>query len=249
MKIRTYVVNMLKDTAKRAQIEAQLAKHPELDYQIWKAVEGRKLTEQEQKERILPGFKLRYGKSASLPAAGCSLSHGEIYKDIIENDIQYVLILEDDARLANDLKIDACVEILKSDKPIAILLTSDFWYMKDALAKTIDDKHTIFKLYDGYMTSGYMINKAGAELLYKVNYPVQYTADAWKIFIEKGLTLYGIVPHVVSFPDGCGEIGMAGNTPTKGWKKYRSKLIKVYLEILWCKKYLSGHRRSKKLWR
>lgn len=246
--MKTYVVNMQKDIVKRAQIEAQLAEHPELDCQIWKAVEGRKLTEQEQKKRILPEFKLRYGKSASLPAAGCSLSHGEIYKDIIKNDIQYVLILEDDARLAKDLKIDACVEILKSKKPIAILLTSEFWYMKDALTKVVDNKYSIYKLYNGYMTSGYMINKAGAELLYKINYPVQYTADAWKVFIEKGLSLYGVVPHVISFPDGCGEIGMAGNTPTKGWKKYRSKLIKAYLEIIWSQKYLLGHRRSKKIW-
>lgn len=247
--MKTYVVNMLKDTGKRAQIEAQLAKHPELDYQIWKAVEGRKLTEQEQKERILPEFKLRYGKSASLPAAGCALSHGEIYNDMVENNIQYALILEDDAHLSKDLKLYACIEFLKNDKPTAILMTPDFWYMKDALVKKVDSKYSIYKLYNGYMASGYMINKAGAELLYHENYPVQYIADVWQIFIEKGLTLYGIVPHVVSFPDGCGEIGMAGNTPTKGWKKYRSKLIKVYLEILWSKKYLSGHRRSKKLWR
>ena len=40
--MKTYVVNMAKDTVKRAQIEAQLAEHPELDYQIWTAVEGRK---------------------------------------------------------------------------------------------------------------------------------------------------------------------------------------------------------------
>lgn len=247
--MKTYVINMLKDTVKRAQIEAQLAKHPELDYQIWEAVEGRKLTEQEQAKLILPEFKQRYGKSASLPAAGCSLSHASIYKEMMDKDIQCALILEDDARLANDLKIEDCLDAINNDKPSAILLTPDFWYMKNDLVKVIDGKYCIFNLYNAYMTSGYIINKAGAELLYKINFPIQYTADAWQIFIRKGLILYGIAPHVVSFPDECGEIGMAGNTPTKGWKKYRSKLIKLYLEMIWIKMYIYGHRRSRKLWR
>lgn len=245
--MKTYVVNMLKDTVKCAQIEAQLAKHPELDYQIWEAVEGRKLSEQEQARLILPEFKKRYGNGASLPAAGCSLSHASIYKDMMDKNIQCALILEDDARLAPDLKISECLKIINSDKPSAILLTSDFWYMKDALVKKIDDKYSIFKLYNAYMTSGYIINEAGAELLYKINTPVQYTADAWQIFIGKGLNLYGITPHVVSFPDGCGEIGMS-SVPTKGWRKYRSKMIKIYFELLWFKKYFLGHRRSRKLW-
>jgi len=247
--MKTYVINMLKDTVKRARIEEQLVQHPELDYQIWEAVEGRKLSKQDQARLILPEFKQRYGKSASLPAAGCSLSHASIYKDMVDNDIHCALILEDDAILAADLKISECCEVINNDKPSAILMTPDFWYMKDALIKGIDEKYSIFKLYNGYMTSGYIINKAGAELLYRINTPVQYLADVWQLFIENGLTLYGIVPHVISFADGCGEIGMAGNTPTKGWKKFRSKCIKLYLEMIWIKKYIYGHRKSKILWR
>lgn len=247
--MKTYVVNMEKDTHKRAQIEAQLAQHPELDYQIWKAVEGRKLSVEEQKKMILPQFKQRYGKSASLPAAGCSLSHLGIYKHMAENDLKYALVLEDDARLSSDMKLEACANIIDTEEPSAILMTSDFWYMKESLIKKVDEKHSIYQLYDGFMTSGYMINKAGAELLYRLNMPVQYTADAWSFFIENGLKLYGIVPHVISFPDGCGEIGLAGNTPLTTWGKIRWQLIKVYLYVKWSYKYVKGHRMSRKLWR
>lgn len=66
---------MLKDVSKKAAMEAQLASHAELDWQFWEAVEGRRLTPAQQAEMILPEFRERYGRSATLPAAGCSLSH------------------------------------------------------------------------------------------------------------------------------------------------------------------------------
>ncbi len=206
MKEKTYIVNMLKDVGKKTTMEAQLASHSELDWQFQQAVEGRKLTLAQQAEMILPAFEERYGRSATLPAAGCSLSHINIYRDIVANDISHALILEDDARLQPDLHIDKIKGLLDTDRPVAVLLTSDFWYTNTPVSK-IDGKHSIFPVYDGYMTSGYMINKAGAKLLLEHIFPVQYTADAWKIFITFGLNLYGVVPHIISYPDGLGEIG------------------------------------------
>lgn len=248
MREKTYVVNMQKDVGKKTAMEAQLAFHPELDWQFWVAVEGRKLTPEQQAEMILPAFKERYGKSATLPAAGCSLSHISIYRDMVANDISHALILEDDARLQPDLHLDKIKDMLETDRPVAILLTSDFWYTNTPITK-IDSKHSIFPVYDGYMTSGYMINKAAAQLLIKHIYPVQYTADAWKIFISLGLNLYGITPHIISFPDGIGELGAAGNNPNTTWQKLRSKLIIFILEIIFIKKYIQGCRKSRKKWR
>lgn len=246
--MKTYVVNMLKDTQKRATIEKQLAVHPELDYQIWKAVEGRKLAQEELKDCVSPLFYQRYKKYASLPALGCALSHISIYRDIVQNNIPYALILEDDAILSQNLCLDKLVPLLNTDKPIAILLTSDFWYKKDALVKEISENHQVFQLYDGYMTSGYLVNKACAELLQKKIYPVQFTADAWKDFIDLGVTLYGVVPHVISFPDGMGEIGQSGYIPQTLFQKMKAKIAWMYIRMLWMGKYLKGHRMSKKRW-
>ena len=247
--IKTYVVNMDKDTGKRKQIEAQLVLHPELDYQIWKAVEGRKLTVEQQSELISPKFKERYGKGASLPAAGCSLSHLGIYRDMIEKELSYALILEDDAILSSDLKLESLVKLLDTEKPVAILLTPDFWYKKRGLVVGIDERHNVYELYDGYMTSGYMINLALAKLIAPKLLPIHLVADEWKIFISYGIKLFGIVPHVVSFPDGIGEIGMAGDTPKTFLQKIRSRMISVYISLCFVKKYMGGHRKSRKNWR
>jgi len=174
---KTYIVNMLKDVSKKVAMEAQLASHSELDWQFWEAVEGRRLTPTQQAEMILQA-----------------------------NDISHALILEDDARLQPDLHLDKIKGLIETDRPVAVLLTSDFWYTNIPVSN-IDGKHSIFLVYEGYMTSGYMINKAGAQLLLEHIYPVQYTADAWKIFITFGLNLYGVVPHIISYPEDFGEIG------------------------------------------
>lgn len=248
--MKTYVINMLKDTCKRAAMELQLADHPELEYKIWEAVEGRQLTEQEQERDILPDFRIRYGKNATLPAAGCSLSHICVYNDIIKSNTPYALILEDDAILLNDLKLNSLIDLLSSTKPIAILLTPDFWYHKRSIILEIDSMLNVYEVCEGYMTSGYLINKKGAELLARLNYPVQYTADDWSIFKAKGLTLYGVVPHLVSFPDGLGEIGLSiKNTPHSLLQKIHNTFALLYVRSLSLVKYMRGFRKSKKEWR
>lgn len=248
--MKTYVVNMLKDKEKRATIEKQLAQHPELDYQIWKAVEGKRLTEQEQKEMIFPDFKQRYGRGGNLPAAGCSLSHDGIYRDMIDNDIPYALILEDDAVLAFNLYVDEYVELLDRNEPTAIMLTSDFWYHINDKIKDVDSKHAIYKVKEAYMTSGYLINKAAAKIIFDHNYPVQYLADSWEQFAEFGIELYGIVPHVTTYTKGViGEIGLeSGDYRRRQGLGVKQKLVKLYFKIQLVKRYLQGYRKSQVLW-
>lgn len=248
--MKTYVVNMLKDESKRTNMIEQLESYPELDYEIFAAIEGRKLSSIQRAECISPKFKERYGKIATLPAAGCSLSHYEIYKSIVEQGINYALILEDDAILSPGIySINKISRVLENDMPIAILLTPDFWYTTNSKRDQIDNNHILVELTDGYMTSGYLINQAGAKLLLDRLYPIQYTADAWSIFMSFGLKLYGIVPHIVSFPDGIGEIGQSQLLieETKVQKlrhivgRFKSRLYSVV-------RYIKGVRKSEKIW-
>lgn len=248
--MKTYVVNMTKDTEKRAQIESQLANHTELEYQIWKAVEGRKLTVQEQKEMIHPEFYERYGRTATLPVAGCSLSHLSIYRDILESQENVVLILEDDAVILprEQFDITKLKKIIDSENPMALLLTSDFWYYKDNCKKVVDSFHRIYEIESGYMTSGYLINRAAAKILATNLLPIKYKADEWEIFIGMGIEVLGIVPHVISFPDGVGEIGKSTEFERQ-FALLRKIAIFFYVRLLWSKKYLSGLRISKKRWK
>ena len=102
--IKTYVLNMEKDVQKRATIESQLEQQKDLDVTIFKAIEGRKLTEQELNEWVdMSAMQKRYNNFATLPAIGCALSHWNIYKMIATYQEPYALILEDDALLSANL--------------------------------------------------------------------------------------------------------------------------------------------------
>lgn len=245
--MKTYVVNMEKDTHKRELITKQLAQHPELDWQIWKAVEGRKLSDEEQKRTVSEEFFRKYKTNATLPAVGCSLSHYYIYKDMVEKGVPYALVLEDDAILSDNMHLDELSKYLEVDKPVVILLSPEFWYWEKDIQGTIDENHYIYRLSNGLMTSGYLINLAAARMLEGIVYPVKYLADSWADFVKMGLTLYGIVPHLTSYPEGLGEIGRSQQKQSL-YIRLRMPLVKVYLAYLRWRKSMTGEKRSKRLW-
>ena len=73
--MKTFIINMAKDIAKRAAIEAQLEKYPELDYEIFPAVEGAKLSGEKLIEYGYEAFLNKYVSFGTLPSFGCSIPH------------------------------------------------------------------------------------------------------------------------------------------------------------------------------
>ena len=251
--MKTYVINMEKDVQKRMLIEQQLVKQANLEIVFFKAIEGRKLNREELRNSVnMDLFKKRYHDFATLPAIGCSLSHWSLYCMMSEAADPYALILEDDALLSPNLacKIGNFESFLCSDTPTVILLTPEFVYgLKQEVKAT--DGLSLYALCGGTMASGYLINKAGAELLEKNLYPISYLADMWDDFVEMGLKVYGIVPHLVSYPEGLGEIGRSQHDSVeKGlYQKIRYRLafmkgkVWVFLFV-----YMKGLRISSKKW-
>ena len=226
--VKTYVLNMRKDIGKRERISNMLAKHPYLDYIIFPATEGRKLT-QEQLSSVCDweAFTMRNGGMATLPALGCSLSHIRIYQEVAQQH-DWALILEDDANIIDNIssQIQAILTCLNSvDAPIAVLLTPGFgYYLRDLICKR--QGHRIYKLRGGQMTSGYLINRKAAQLLTKKLLPIKHLADDWALFVSMGLNLYGIVPHIISYPLEHGEIGLSQSHPSETfWTKHTQRLL------------------------
>lgn len=248
-KFLCYVVNMEKDVQKLKQVSEQFPFYPDIDFRIWKACEGKRLTEEQKKELISPTFYTRYGSKATLPAVGCSLSHVQIYQNIVEQQLPYAMIIEDDAILAKSLKMESFIPLLSREVPTAILLTPDFRYKKSDKYLQIGES-SVYCLDNGLMTSGYLINNAAAKLLSDNLMPIKYLADAWADFVNMGLHLYGVTPHLVSFPDELGEIGLSQRQQYNHSHLSVRRFLgyahwKMYNWYLWIK----GYRRASKLWR
>lgn len=250
MKIKTFVVNMKKDVHKRALIESQLKGKTKLDVCIFEAVEGRAMsTEEINKVADMESFKKINGIGATLPALGCSLSHWSIYNNIAtQNNYDYALILEDDAKISKDLEdyIIALESILHLDSPVVILLTPEFLYRKDGKIKDINDG-SLYDLYSGLMTSGYLINKAAAVLLKEKLFPIKYSADDWTKFKSFGLNLYGIVPHIVSYSGG-GEIERSIKANYSFWRWIKYPVVLINIKLTYIRMRYRGILRSKRIW-
>lgn len=254
MMMKTFVVNMRKDTQKRRIIEQQLQSHPDLDFQIWEAVEGGKLSKDAQKSLVSEEFYSKYKRNATLPAIGCALSHISIYKEIIDKGIDYALILEDDAILTLTPPIVGLDSYLSTQKAVAILLTPEVIYKNEDMICNLDmsvKNRTckLYKIHSGLMTSGYIINKSAAKLLYEHLRPVKFMADAWSDFCNMGLNLYAIVPHIISYPDGFGEIGKSQVLERSFIDRIHYQLALVKIRVLYVIHFFKGERRSKKQWK
>lgn len=249
--MKTYIINMAKDVAKREQILSQLKDFPKGDVEIFEACEGRKLTDPELQYFGYLKFKQKYGAFGTLPAFGCSISHFSVYKKVAaENDA--ALILEDDAILSDNLylKLPILHEYINSlHTAAAILLTPEFIYNKKDLFTIGNNTIQVAKVKSGCMTTGYIINAEAAKLFSAELFPIRYLADEWREFIKMGLSLYGVVPHMVSYSGELGEIGMS----QIGHKKTILNKIHFFLGGIKAKaeymlQSLKGYHISKRLW-
>lgn len=125
---------------------------------------------------------------------GCTLSHQKCYRKIIDEQLPCALILEDDLLPGADFDslISLLEPLLSTPEPRVILLSGDFWWLT---SRPLDDTHRLARLFDGYMTHAYLINRAGACRIFDDR--PGYIADDWRYLIRKGLHVYGLLPHAV----------------------------------------------------
>lgn len=248
--IKTYVINMKKDVEKRLKIESQLKQHPYLDFEIFTAIEGGKLSDEEKTNKCdLALFNEKYGFGATLPALGCSLSHYNLYIKIFQSEDDFALVLEDDALIGKEIEIiiNELKEQLIDKEPKVILLTPEFRYNIKGQTFT-HPKFQLYKNISGIMTSGYLINKNGAKLLVDNLLPIRFLADDYNAFKSFGLNVYGIVPHFISYPNEMGEIGKSVWEKQPLLTKLKRPLGKLKIKYLDWKNHKNGIYKSKKLW-
>lgn len=204
--IKCFIINLEKDTEKKEQMLHVCEKNG-IKPTFVKAVYGKeleksyidKVADQAKAERIL-GRKLTEGE------IGVALSQLTIYQTMIDNDIDFTLILEDDVdfsfgqedlkNIVNQLPRDwECVMLGHHTKRSRFIdALPSVWHQK-----RISQTHKIVRFAEAPVGAyGYLINKSGARKMlaeYKVIYkPI----DKWN---DKKLNIYGIIPSMVLVDD------------------------------------------------
>jgi glycosyl transferase family 25 len=174
--MKAFVINLERSIDRKIILEER-AKKVGLNIEFIKAVDGRELSEAEVKLHTRPlNYAFLRGE------VGCALSHQKIYKKIIDDNIPYALILEDDITLPEDIVNILNSLQVKNDKPYIILLSRVNKYIK-APIKNIDRKHALHKTQQATTAHAYIINEKAAQKMLEFMYPVWMVADKWD-FLE-----------------------------------------------------------------
>lgn len=189
--MKIFVINLARSKERRACIERQLKKL-NLEYEIFEAVDGSALSY----AQVLRNTKtLNYAVSSG--EIGCSLSHINIYRKMVAEDIPQALILEDDALLSSQtVTALQMLEALSIQTPTVTLLTQPDHY----LSKPVHDGgiHAIHQVLEATCSHGYVINCLAAQRLIDFLYPVWMVADKWQTLKEYSVCdITAVIPPVI----------------------------------------------------
>lgn len=165
------------------------------DVEFIKAVDGRKMSEEEVAAIFRQDIAAQhYGRELRRGEIGCTMSHKTCAKMLLESELPYALFLEDDLVWQTDKFVDilpSISEVLSVDTPIILLLSGDYWYTK---RQHLAGDYELASVHDAVCTQSYFINRAAAKLLLDLGN--WHVADDWRAIRKFGVKIKALYPHV-----------------------------------------------------
>lgn len=211
--IKIFVINLRRSVQRKSAIENIMNKYS-IDFEFFDAVDGESLSSEvieKSRERSDKWYKENEGGKASMKLGeiGVSISHFKIYKKIIEENIEYAIITEDDVLLDDRLKkFISYVQKIKSlmgkfDLVLLGYCTNDLNYNQPAICSywgrmKISNEFRVGIPVKWYWSAiGYLINRRGASLLSNKQgeYPC-LTAD----ILTANSPMYGVKLGILNKP-------------------------------------------------
>lgn len=148
-----------------------------------------KIIEPSAMKSILDNYRTDHHE-LSYGAVGCYLSHINIWKKLVNNDLDYIIIFEDDANPKfNFTELQQIIKNVPNDWDIIFFggIYNDYNIIKD----------NIVKLKRFYETHAYIINKKGALKLLTNAFPIKKQIDSWlsDLASDNLVNIYGITQN------------------------------------------------------
>lgn len=193
--MKIFVISMIGADKRQEQITAQLNRL-ELEFEFFQAVNGRLLTNEERMQHCDEKWQRRYtGRVFSPGENGCALSHINVYRKIVNENIDKALIFEDDAWITPSLK-DILASINEQKISFDILLLSECQTGKMVCRFNYS---SVRPFHFGYFTHAYCISKEAAQKMINTLYPIAHVADCWRwLKIHNIVQIYAITPVLVT---------------------------------------------------
>ena len=194
MPLKTFVINLEKDTERMASIDRQL-RQLGLVYERISAAYGKDLSVGERRE-VFSAFRwwCAMGRPVAPAEIGCALSHYNIYRRMTEDEsLQYCCILEDDIALSQAFnstlkEVERWIDPMKPQ----VVILNDHQNAYGGLSVGIH------RSPGGTCTDGYVLTRVAARNLLDANLPIIVPCDTWGRWVRQGrIELYHAVPAVV----------------------------------------------------
>ena len=193
--MKVFIINLASDLEKRNKIRKQCETY-RLNFEFFEAIDGNKLSDKFIENNVYDFSNSFLTKGE----VGCALSHYNIYKKIVEDNLAYALILEDDALLDEKLPNFLHSFETQNSKKGIFLLTADFHYLVNRSYEL--DNFEIVKVTKAVRANGYIITNDAAKKLINFLLPIRYEADMFKIFrLCANIKLYATLPYLISSSD------------------------------------------------
>ncbi|UDQ80197.1 glycosyltransferase family 25 protein [Erwinia rhapontici] len=190
-KMKTFIINLPNSIDRKAFMQEQCHSLG-LNFEFFNAVAGKDFT---REEVIKHSRKLTEVRTPG--ELGCALSHIELYRKIVTDNIPVALILEDDVVLNEDISsVLSSIEKNITGREI-ILLNRAKQYLNREIYRF--EKNAVYPVAEADLTCSYVITQDAAEALLTFLYPVWLVADRWSLIRQYGVAKVNCLIPEASF--------------------------------------------------
>lgn len=206
--MRTFVLNLEHNTERKKYMQDILKGIP-IDYEFFPAVYGKSITNIDQFYDSKLAEK-RAKRQLNVGEIGTAISHKNIYKKMIDENIEQALILEDDVTFLDGfIDVYKKIEKINVGNKIILLGTIVKKKIKKIWGKKLTSEHSMYLVLNNYAGAyGYIIGLDAAKKIYYHNKKVFIEADKWKYY-RRFSQIWLVSPSVVTvdeiFPSEIGD--------------------------------------------
>lgn len=195
--MRTFVVNLEQSTDRKKFIQQQLDRL-NIVHEFFPAVDGRKFTDEQVKEVCNMDIAKDWPELFTRGMIGCSLSHYYIYQKMVDENIPYAFIIEDDVQLStrvpailSEIEKKLVEGTLSHAEPILL-----YYQSKEVVQFVSTDRLSLengtavcypVDIWRPITTAAYVISLACAKKLVDFVFPVRCPADSWGVYHREGV--------------------------------------------------------------
>lgn len=199
-----FVINLPEALERRQRVSRHLADLGIDSAVIIDAVRGNQLSASERGLQAGDARSVaRYGRTLTAGELGCALSHVRAYERLLAGSDAFALVLEDDAVLLPDvvtlLRSEPVADWLMQPVPRLLLMTPVRAFLERG-ALPLPEGYRLVRVRRAWEGYGYLVNRAAAEVMRRINSPAWLSADDWLAYRKLGgVDVRGVDPFCIGF--------------------------------------------------